>query len=98
MILSVSCFCFDVVYALVVKHVNGNLFVYWQELEDILDLDSLSLNHLDIPPFYMFNEHINFGFGISDVGNIDVDNEQTGFGLGEEEEEVVPRRVWKPTL
>ena len=28
MILSVSCFCFDVVYALVVKHVNGNLFVY----------------------------------------------------------------------
>lgn len=46
----------------------------------------------------MFNEHINFGFGISDVGNIDVDNEQTGFGLGEEEEEVVPRRVWKPTL
>lgn len=57
------------------KRVDGNIFEHIQELENILDLDSLSLDHLDIPPFSIFNEHANFGVGINNVGNIDVDDE-----------------------
>lgn len=92
------------------KRVNGKPFVYGQELENLLDLDSLDQH---IPRSPMFNEHA-FGFGINDVGDIDADGEEGGFALGEEEEgdqgeeegeeeggeegeEVVPRRVWKPT-
>ncbi|KAF3512302.1 hypothetical protein F2Q69_00001971 [Brassica cretica] len=57
---------------IVAKRVNGKPFVYGQELENLLDLDSLDQH---IPRSPMFNEHA-FGFGINDVGDIDADGEE----------------------